>query len=81
MSDKIEMLKEFMESELNIETSDLEIDTPLFSSGVIDSFSLVSLLSFVESTFNFRVGPTDVNLANFDSLGRMLAYIENRGGA
>jgi acyl carrier protein len=67
-----------MEQELGIDTSEIDHDTLLFSTGVIDSFSLVSLLTFVEVKYEFRIGPTDVNLANFDSLGRMLAYIEPR---
>ena len=76
MTDVIEKLKKYMLDDLDIDTSTLEPDTLLFSEGIIDSFSLVSLLTFVESTFKFRVGPTDVNLANFDSLGRMDNYIQ-----
>lgn len=78
MSEIIDKLKEYMREELEIDTADLETNTALFSTGIIDSFSLVSLLTFVETTFDFRIGPTDVNLANFDSLERMLAYIERQ---
>lgn len=81
MSEIIDQLKGFLEEELEIEAGDLEQDTPLFSGGVIDSFSLVALLNFVETTFGFRIGPTDVNLANFDSLGRMATYIERCRGS
>ena len=81
MSEIIETLKNFMQDELDIDTEDITSDTLLFSEGVIDSFSLVSLLAFVETKFAFRIGPTDVNLANFDSLERMLAYIELHRGA
>ena len=76
MSEIIETLKNYMHEDLDIDTTALEPDTLLFSEGIIDSFSLVLLLTFVESKFNFRVGPTDVNLANFDSLGRMNNYIQ-----
>jgi len=81
MSEIIDQLKGFLEEELDIEAGDLELDTPLFSGGIIDSFSLVSLLKFVETTFELRVGPTDVNLENFDSLGRMVTYIERCRGS
>jgi acyl carrier protein len=76
MSEIIEKLKEYMQEELEIDTADLEPGSALFSTGIIDSFSLVTLLTFIESTFEFRIGPTDVNLANFDSLERMHAYID-----
>ena len=78
MSEIIETLKNYMQEDLDIDTGDIKSNTPLFSDGIIDSFSLVSLLTFVETTFNFRIGPTDVNLANFDSLDRMYAYIQSR---
>jgi acyl carrier protein len=68
----------FMSEELGIDCADLAPDSLLFSSGIIDSFSLVSLLSFIEETHQFRIGATDVNLDNFDSLERMLAYIKAR---
>ena len=81
MSAVAESIKEYMQNELDIETGELAPDTLLFSTGIIDSFSLVSLLTYIESTYGFRVGRTDVNLANFDSLDRMVAYIERcRGG-
>ena len=38
----------FMETELGIETATLDPVAPLFSSGVIDSFSLVNLITFIE---------------------------------
>ncbi|HBZ29471.1 MAG TPA: phosphopantetheine-containing protein [Nitrosomonas nitrosa] len=78
MSKIIENIKEFMKNELDIDTKGIESETLLFSTGIIDSFSLVTLLSFIESTFSIRIGPTDVNLANFDSLARMAAYIKAR---
>jgi acyl carrier protein len=71
---------EFMQQDLDIETSGLEPDSPLFSSGVVDSFSLVSLLTFIEEEFDIRVGPADVNLDNFDSLQRMIDYIASKAG-
>lgn len=72
----LELITTFMDQDLGIDTKDLTLDTPLFSEGIIDSFSLVSLVIFVEETFALRVGALDVNLANFDSLDRIARYIE-----
>jgi acyl carrier protein len=65
----------FLEEELAIDRADIAPGALLFSSGLIDSFSLVSLLSFLETHGGFSVDPEDVTLENFDSLDRILAYL------
>jgi len=67
-------LLEFLEDELAIDRAEIVLDTLLFSSGLIDSFSLVSLLGFLETAGGFMIDPADVTLDNFDSLARILAY-------
>ena len=71
-----ETLREFLASELSIDTSDINGETPLFSSGLIDSFSLVTLMTFVEKECKFRINPVDVNLNNFDSIDKIVAYTQ-----
>lgn len=68
-------LAQFIEDELAVD-AELGEDTLLFSSGLIDSFSLVSLMSFIEDEGGVRISPTDVKLENFDSIGRILAYLD-----
>lgn len=65
---------EFLSEELAIGDVEIGVDTLLFSSGLIDSFSLVSLLGYLETEGGFTVDPEDVTLENFDSLSRILAY-------
>ena len=74
-------LLKYLSDELDIDTSGLEADSPLFSSGVIDSFSLVNLLASIESTCGFRIPATDVTLENFDTAGRISAYVSRMTGA
>ena len=64
----------FMKSDLGVGTDSLTDDTPLFSSGLIDSFSLVMLMSFLESEGKFRINPVDVSLENMDSVERILNF-------
>jgi acyl carrier protein len=73
-------LSRFLDEDLGIDVAGIEPDTPLFSSGIIDSFSLVTLLTFLESEGGIRISPADVNLDNMDSLARMLAYVERARG-
>ena len=75
-----DILVGLLETELGVDTSDVEGDTPLFSSGLIDSFSLVSLLTCIESKWGFKVAPMEVNLDNMDSLERMTTYVSSKTG-
>ena len=68
----------FIRDQLGVDTSGVDETTPLFSSGLIDSFSLVSLLTYIEKVCDFKVGASDVNLDNMDSVERILRYVESR---
>ena len=56
---------------------DIEItaDTKLISSGLIDSFSLVSLQRFIEKEFGKRIPAPKITAASFDSIRQMLQVI------
>ena len=71
-----ELLLQELNDQLGVDTSGLDDDTPLFSTGLIDSFSLVSLIMFVENTTGMKVEALDVNLDNLDSIDRILKYRE-----
>ena len=66
----------FLEEDLGVEIDGVDDDTPLFSSQLIDSFALVTLMMFLEKAAGIRIAPADVNLDNMDTVGRMLAYVE-----
>ena len=78
MSFTPDMMIDYIKAELAIDVEDLTLDTPLFSSGIIDSFALVSIMTFVESEGGIRISPTDVNLSNFDSISRIQAYVSRQ---
>ena len=66
----------FLEDDLGVDIQDVDEDTPLFSSQLVDSFALVTLMMFLEKQTGIRIAPTDVNLDNMDTIARMLAYVE-----
>lgn len=70
-----EALTQFLEAELGVEAEHLTDDELLFSGGIIDSFALVSLIGFIETTAGIRVRPTEVNVDNMDSIARILAFV------
>ena len=61
-----------------IEDEDIEItyDTPLISSGYIDSFSMVSLLVFLENKFNIKIPPSKATPEAFDSVNKIIALAD-----
>lgn len=61
--------------ELGLDTTEINGSTPLFSGGILNSFSLVALLGVVEERSGIRIHPMDITLDNFDTIDRMLAYV------
>jgi acyl carrier protein len=58
----------------------VEDETQLFSRGLIDSLNVVELVTFVEGELGRPIPPADINLENFDTIGRILRYAGNSGG-
>jgi acyl carrier protein len=72
----------YLENKQGVDISQVESDdTPLFSAGLLDSFSMVDLILFLETEGGFKMQATDVNLDNLDTIGRMLAYAKANAGA
>lgn len=63
----------FLTGEMNIE-GPIGPDTALFSSGLLDSVSMMSLIGFIEEKTRATLSPADVTLENFDSVERIVAY-------
>lgn len=68
----------FLNKKLGIDTGSIDESTLLFSSGMIDSFSLMSLISFIEKRGSFRMSPLEVSLENMDSVERILSYVDRK---
>ncbi len=71
-----EELIEFIIDEF-VEDDDIEIDedTKLISSGLIDSFSLVSLQDFIERQFGKRIPAPVITAESFDTVRQMIEII------
>jgi len=54
----------------------LDDDTGLFSSGLIDSLSVMDLVSFVEEQLGCAIPPAEITLDNFDSVNRIVRFGE-----
>ncbi|TPV92611.1 MAG: acyl carrier protein [Myxococcales bacterium FL481] len=54
----------------------IAIDTPLFSTGELDSVHQLNLIMLVETQAGITVSQGDVTLENFDSVQCVLDYVE-----
>jgi len=71
-----EKLLDFIRDEF-LDDPDTEIDanTKLISSGMIDSFSLVSLQTFIEKEFGKRIPAPRITAESFDTVKQMIEII------
>lgn len=58
--------------------ADIDADTELFSSGELDSVSMLQLITFVEQTAKIEVSREEVTLENFDSVRRIVRYVAGK---
>ena len=56
-------------------THDLDDDTSLLESGVVDATGVLELMLFVEDAYGVQVGETDLAPENFDSINSITNYI------
>ena len=63
-------IKEYLEDE----DTDLAYDTPFISSGYVDSFSMVSLLVFIENKFKIKIPSSKAMPEAFDSVNNIGAH-------
>jgi acyl carrier protein len=70
-----EDLRTALARDVGIDTADINGATPLFSGGILNSFSLVALIGVLEERSGIKIHPMDLTLDNFDTIDRMLAYV------
>jgi acyl carrier protein len=56
----------------------LEADTPLVTSGIVDSAGVLELVDFLEQKFGIRVPETDVSLENCNTLAGLTDLVVRR---
>ncbi|MGD0754420.1 MAG: phosphopantetheine-binding protein [Bacteroidales bacterium] len=76
MEDMKDLILNYIKKEY-IEDEDVVItfDTPLISSGYVDSFSMVSLLVFIENKFKIKIPPSKATPEAFDTVNNIAALV------
>jgi acyl carrier protein/D-alanine--poly(phosphoribitol) ligase subunit 2 len=55
--------------------AEITYDTPLISSGYVDSFSMISLLVFIERKFKIKIPPSKATPETFDNVNKIVALV------
>jgi acyl carrier protein len=72
-------IKTFIRSELIYDDEkDFDENTNLIDRGIIDSMSLVRLISFIEENYEIQVQDEDIVPENFSSLNKISSFIAER---
>jgi acyl carrier protein len=83
MSDVMTMVQDFiLENYLPGESrANLREDTPLRTSGILDSIATLNLISFLEREFGIQVEAHETGIENFDRLQDIAAFVERKRAA
>lgn len=68
MSKAQEKIRHFLTQNLGLDLAGIKDDSPLFTSGVVDSFALFELLSYLETEFNCKIDIADLNINDLDTI-------------
>lgn len=70
-------LFDYLRDEAGIE-KEIEVDDSLVEGGIIDSFDIVALSTWISQTYQIKINALEVNLDNFDSVSKMVSFIAKK---
>lgn len=75
MNVRADALTQFIQEEIVLDLR-VERDTDLLLTGAVDSLGVIRITHWMEETEGVVVDPADVTLENFQTVDRMVAYLE-----
>lgn len=73
-----ELLLNFITRNFMVEREDVNIEKSMIDEGIIDSFGLVEIATFMETEFSMAVEDDDMNRDNFGSVLKIVDYIHRQ---
>lgn len=78
MNSLADEIRNYLRSSQDLDIDDVSDDTKLFSTGLLDSFSMVELVAFLEKKIGSKIKAMDITLENFDSIENILQFVINK---
>jgi acyl carrier protein len=72
-----EKIRALLETTFGLQSGELGDDTALFSSGLLDSFHLVEMISVLEKASGRKIKPGEINLENLDTPGSIAGFLSS----
>lgn len=72
------VLIQFIVDNYMVEEDEVPHDRSLVDEGIIDSFGLVEIASFIERAFTISVQEADMTRDNFGSVNKLVAFVRRR---
>lgn len=73
-------LRQFLASELRRDVVGVADGDSLLEAGIIDSLSMLQLVSFIESRYGLVISEDEMMPENFDTVDAMAAFIASKRG-
>lgn len=81
MSQEIQdKLLAFITSSFMVEREEIDLDKSMIDEGIIDSFGLIEIASFMEKEFNMNVNEEQMIRSNFGSVHKIVDFIKRETG-
>lgn len=71
------ILSEFLPGE---DAGELTAETPLISTGILDSMATLKLVLFLENEFSVSINPQEVSVEHLDTIEKISALVQSRMG-
>lgn len=71
-----EKIRKFLINDLGLNVEAIGDDEALFTSGLIDSFALIELLSFLESELNYKIDLAELSIDELDTINALAKLVE-----
>ncbi len=79
-TDAPDRIRRFLEQEVLLgEVTKIENDTPLLT-GMIDSFGMMQLVTFLEEEFGIEIDPQDMTPEHFGTVDDIVTLVRHRSG-
>jgi D-alanine--poly(phosphoribitol) ligase subunit 2 len=75
-----DIIRQYITTELATEGKEVSDTDLLVEDGIIDSFAIMSLLSFLEERFQIQIGGDELLPENFQSVAALTAMVERKTG-
>ena len=71
-------LMTFVTRSFMVEASGIDLDKSLIDQGIIDSFGLVEITTFIDDAFGTKIGEQDMTRESFGSMNKMATFVCRR---